>query len=46
MNEKSKKRHAMREAKQEEQGKKVMTWLVGVLAFMALLLLIYAMQFT
>ncbi|MCI7310646.1 MAG: hypothetical protein MR536_07335 [Prevotella sp.] len=45
MSEKSKQRQAKRAARQEQEGKKVMAWLVGGLVFVAILSLILAMQF-
>lgn len=42
MSQKNKIRHAKREAQQEEQGKKVVRWVFGVLVALALIYMVYS----
>ena len=42
MSQKNKIRHAKREAQQEEQGKKVVKWVFGVLVAVALIYMVYS----
>ena len=41
MSQKSKLNRARREAKQEEEGKKVVKWIIGVLIVLALIFAVY-----
>lgn len=44
MSQKSKARHALREAQQERQAKKVITWIFAALVVLAVVFLIVAMM--
>ena len=45
MSQKSKVRHARREAQEERQAKKVMTWIAGGLLVLAIILVIAAINY-
>lgn len=44
MNEKSKMRRAKRQAQQEKQANTIIGWLIGVLVFLALVMLLFYMS--